>query len=199
MNPALRADIHEDILLCLPTPLSEPLMTQTISQKQFALIKTIQKIEVFKGFDGRDVQLLLKICRMRSIPPQTTVYAAGDPSLDMLILLRGELSVQGPGGVEYARLGAGSPTGEMGMLTREPRSADVISVGECTILLVERRFLDAGDGRLLAKIQQNVISILCTRLNETNALLSQRTDELEELKSGGADYEDDDDYEDDGE
>jgi CRP-like cAMP-binding protein len=177
-------------------------MTQVTNHKQFALIKTIQKIEVFKGFDGRDVQVLLKICRMRSIPAQTTIYAEGDPSLDMLILLRGELSIRGPGGVEYARLGPGSPTGEMGMLTREPRSADVVATVECTVLMVERRFLDAGDGRLLAKIQQNVISILCNRLNETNALLQQRTGEVEALQraAGGDDEDDefdDDEYEDD--
>ena len=164
-------------------------MTQATNQKQFALIKTIQKIEVFKGFDARDVVLLLKICRMRTIPGETTIYAQGDPSLDMLILLRGELAILGPGGVEYARLGAGSPTGEMGMLTRERRSADVVATEDCTILLIERRFLDAGDGRLLAKIQQNVISVLCNRLNETNALLQQRTEELDALLEDQADEE----------
>ncbi|HJP31297.1 MAG TPA: cyclic nucleotide-binding domain-containing protein [Candidatus Latescibacteria bacterium] len=167
-------------------------MTQTTSHKHFALIKTIQKIDVFKGFDGRDVQLLLKICRMMPFPAQTTIYAEGDPSLDMLILLRGEMSVRGPGGVEYARLGVGSPTGEMGMLTREPRSADVVATEDCTVLILERRFLDAGDGRLLSKIQQNVISILCGRLNETNALLQERTRELTALQRGDDDDELDD-------
>ena len=49
--------------------------TGLMNQKQFALIKTIQKIEVFKGFDARDVQLLLKICRMRAIPGEITIYA----------------------------------------------------------------------------------------------------------------------------
>jgi CRP-like cAMP-binding protein len=164
--------------------------TGLMNQKQFALIKTIQKIEVFKGFDARDVQLLLKICRMRAIPGEITIYAQGDPSLDMLILLRGELAVVGPGGVAYARLGAGSLTGEMGMLTREPRSADVVATEDCTILLIERRFLDAGDGRLLVKIQQNVISVLCNRLNKTNALLQQRTEELEATLDDQADEED---------
>ena len=167
-------------------------MTQTTSHKHFALIKTIQKIDVFKGFDGRDVQLLLKICRMMPFPAQTTIYAEGDPSLDMLILLRGEMSVRGPGGVEYARLGVGSPTREMGMLTREPRSADVVATEDCTVLILERRFLDAGDGRLLSKIQQNVISILCGRLNETNALLQERTRELTALQRGDDDDELDD-------
>lgn len=166
-------------------------MTQVTNQKQFALIKTFQKIEVFKGFDARDVQLLLKICRMQAIPAQTKIYAQGEPSHDMVILLRGELLVRSPGGVEYARLGAGSPTGEMGMLTREPRSADVVSTTDCTILMIERRFLDAGDGRLLAKIQQNVIGILCNRLSQTNVLLQQRTEELDALQ--GADDELDDD------
>jgi CRP-like cAMP-binding protein len=108
----------------------------------------------------------------------------------MLILLRGELAVVGPGGGAYARLGAGSLTGEMGMLTREPRSAVVVATEDCTILLIERRFLDAGDGRLLVKIQQNVISVLCNRLNKTNALLQQRTEELEATLDDQADEED---------
>ena len=127
---------------------------------------------------------------MRAIPGEITIYAQGDPSLDMLILLRGELAVVGPGGGAYARLGAGSLTGEMGMLTREPRSADVVATEDCTILLIERRFLDAGDGRLLVKIQQNVISVLCNRLNKTNALLQQRTEELEATLDDQADEED---------
>lgn len=166
------------------------------NKKLFALFKTILKIPVFKGFESEEAQQLLRVCQMKSIPAGTKIYSQGEPSLDMLILLRGQLSVQGPGGLEYARLGPGSPAGEMGMLTYEPRSADVIATNDSTALFLRRNALEAGTGKLLAKIQQNVITILCDRLADTSDQLQQRTRELQALKrsTDQDDDEDDDEY-----
>ncbi|MBD02894.1 MAG: hypothetical protein CME24_00935 [Gemmatimonadetes bacterium] len=71
------------------------------------MVKVIQKIEIFSGFDHTDVQRLLKICRFKSYAAGEDVYKRGDASDEMLLVLRGMMLVLGEDGKELARVRPG--------------------------------------------------------------------------------------------
>ena len=69
-----------------------------MNERQHHLVKVIQKIEIFSGFDHTDVQRLLKICRFKSYASGEDVYKRGDASDEMLLVLRGMMLVLGEDG-----------------------------------------------------------------------------------------------------
>ena len=45
-----------------------------MNEKQYMLVKVIQKIEVFRGFDAGDVQRLLRVCKFRNFKVGEQIY-----------------------------------------------------------------------------------------------------------------------------
>ncbi len=183
--------------------------------RQHHLVKVIQKIEIFSGFDHTDVQRLLKICRFKSYASGEDVYKRGDASDEMLLVLRGMMLVLGEDGKELARVRPGHPMGEMELLTGQPRSADVVAGDRSTALVLRNSDLTlmfGGNRDMAAKVLENVIRVLGARLENTNSLvaaqrrtirdLERRPQEYGPLDSSdgdddpGVDVDDDDEYDD---
>ena len=119
-----------------------------MNEKQYMLVKVIQKIEVFKHFDGTDVQRLLKVCKFRNFQQGAHIYTSGEASDGMLILLKGQLRVVSPSGDDLAVIQPGNPIGEMGLFTGQPRSADIVANDKSTAIVLrdeELKGLLAGD------------------------------------------------------
>ena len=117
---------------------------------------------------------------------------------------------------ELARVRPGHPMGEMGLLTGQPRSADVVAGDRSTALVLRNSDLTlmfGGNRDMAAKVLENVIRVLSARLENTNSLvaaqrrtirdLERRLQEYEPLDSSdgdddpGVDVDDDDEYDDD--
>ena len=96
-------------------------------RKDFEIRKIVQKIPIFKGFEQQQILAILKICTSVPVAPGETIYARGEPSDDMLILLKGKLSVIGDSGEQLALILPGGSVGEMGMFTGLPRSARIVA------------------------------------------------------------------------
>jgi CRP-like cAMP-binding protein len=70
----------------------------------------------------------------------TTVFAQGEPSDVMYVVLAGELELQ-RGGRAFETLTAGAIVGEMAMIDKAPRSAAAIAKTNCRLVPVdEKRF-----------------------------------------------------------
>ena len=112
-----------------------------MNERQYFLVKVIRKIPIFAGFELEDIQRILKICQLRNFEAGQHIYVMGEPSEEMLILLKGKLSVTGESGEEFAQVNPGSPTGEMGVFTGHPRSANVIATDDSTAIVLGRENL----------------------------------------------------------
>ncbi len=172
-----------------------------MNEKQYHLVKVIQKIDLFRAFDASDVQKLLRICKFRNVDMAEHIYARGEPSDEMLILLKGGLRVVGGSGEELARLLPGMPIGEMGLFTGQPRSADVIASDKSTAIVlrgVELKALLSGAIDMHIKVLNNVIAILCQRVNDANRLSESQVRIIQQLEKKldavGGDDDDDDEY-----
>lgn len=144
---------------------------------------------------------LLRICKFRNFDVAEHIYTKGEPSNEMLILLKGSLRVVGGSGEELARLAPGMPIGEMGLFTGQPRSADVVASDRSTAIVLtgnELKALLAGAIDMHIKVLNNVIAILCQRVNDANRLSESQVRIIQQLeqKLDGSDDDDDDEDED---
>ena len=171
-----------------------------MNERQFYLVKVIQKIAVFEGFELTDIQRLLRICRMREFEAGEQVYTKGDESNEMLVLLRGKLSVTGDSGEELAEVRPGNPTGEMGVFTRQPRSANIVASERSTAIVLGRKelgvLLGTNEG-MHVKVLQNLVAILSQRIEQGNELNESQARMIRDLNKRAGEFDDDDDDDDD--
>ncbi|MDA0709374.1 MAG: cyclic nucleotide-binding domain-containing protein [bacterium] len=142
-----------------------------MNQHMQRLTQIIQKIDVFNGLTTSDIQELLKVCKMESFAPEAQIYKAGDPSDEMLILLKGQLVVTSASGEPLGSVAAGQPIGEMGVFTGQTRSATVTALtesGGVSIRKMDVEILLARNPNMYVKILKNIVKILCTRLGKSN-------------------------------
>ena len=144
-----------------------------MNERQYQLVRVIQKIRLFNGFDLEDIKCLLQTCNFKAYESGQEIYKAGEPSREMMILLAGKLNVMSGGGEQLAEIGPGASVGEMGVFTDEARSASIVADEPVTVLAIAKmslhKMLDANPGMHL-KVLVNLVQVLSERLVETNEL-----------------------------
>ena len=150
-------------------------------KKQYEIRKVVQKIPIFKGFEHNEIRAILRICTSVPIAAGETIYAKGEPSHDMLILLKGELIVAGESGETLALIHAGGSVGEMGLFTGLPRSARITSYEPSVGIVIKKRDLIEvlkRNDEMHVKLLYNLVSLLSNRLVDTGSLVEslQSTD-----------------------
>ena len=159
-----------------------------MKKKYYKIVKVVQKIPIFKGLDQDEIVAILKICTSVPIAEGQTIYVKGEQSDDMLILLKGELTVIGDSGEKLAVIQSGGSVGEMGLFTGRTRSARITSHEDSVGLVIKKTDLFEVLRRhtpMYMKLLRNLVTLLSNRLVETGAL-------VESLK-GATDVDDDDD------
>jgi CRP-like cAMP-binding protein len=109
--------------------------------------------------------------RLKTIERGTTVFSKGDPGTSLFAILEGQVKVisfseHGKYAV-FNVLSAGDIFGEIALLDGGERTADVIAITDCKLLVIERRdFLPLVHSR--PDIAQKLIEVLCERLRKTS-------------------------------
>ncbi|MDP6699710.1 MAG: cyclic nucleotide-binding domain-containing protein [Candidatus Latescibacteria bacterium] len=163
-----------------------------MNQKQHSLMQVLQKISIFKGLELGHIQRLLKVGTSERYGIGETIYSIGEESSDMLVLLQGRLVVTSAAGDVLGEIKPGMPTGEMGVLTNQPGSANIAAVENSVVVVIGRDALVsvlASNQTLHIIILKNVVEILSERLlaaNEQNDALQHQLTQLE--TDGDDDY-----------
>ena len=158
-----------------------------MNERLYHLAKVVQKIPLFEGLGQDDVQSLLRVGVLKSYEAEEVIYSKGDPSDEMLVLLRGKLSVTAESGAELAELRPGTPIGEMGVFTGEPRSANIVAVQSSTGIVIGRDEISVLLGThtdIHLAVSKNLVRILSQRLmdaNELNEATSRMNRDLQKL------------------
>ncbi|MEW6753877.1 MAG: cyclic nucleotide-binding domain-containing protein [Candidatus Latescibacterota bacterium] len=162
-----------------------------MNAQQYAMMRVVQKIPVFKGFEMEEVMRLLRISHAATFKPGQRIYALGEPSTEMLVLLKGKLSVVGASGEVLAMIQPGTATGEMGLFTGHPRSANIVAVEQSACLTIRKTELIAllsNNRDAHVKLLYNLINLLAERLalaNRLNEQLMRDKQELQEEQAEG--------------
>lgn len=117
------------------------------------------------------LQQLRSHARLKTIERGATVFAKGDPGTSLFAIHEGQVKVisfsaEGKYAV-FNVLSAGDIFGEIALLDGGERTADVIAITECRLLVIERRdFLPLVHSS--PDVAQKLIEVLCGRLRNTS-------------------------------
>jgi CRP/FNR family cyclic AMP-dependent transcriptional regulator len=117
------------------------------------------------------LQQLRAHARLKTITRGETVFAKGDPGSSLFAILDGQVKVisfsaQGKYAV-FNVLSAGDIFGEIALLDGGERTADVMAITDCRLIVIERRdFLPLIHSR--SDVAQKLIEMLCARLRNTS-------------------------------
>ena len=156
-----------------------------MNETQAQLVKVIQKLRLFQGFELEDMQRLLPICQFTTYETDKKIYKVGEPSREMLVLLMGKLHVLGNSGEVLAEILPGASVGEMGVFTGEPRSADIVAAEKSTGFVIGKPDLEKllrTHKDLYFTILQNLVSVISERLIEANRLNNEHVQTIMKMQ-----------------
>ena len=139
--------------------------------------KIIEKVTVFKRMTMWDADAILKVCEFKTYQKGELIYQVGRASVEMLILLQGGLTATADSGAMLGRIAPGTTTGEMGLLTDSPRSANVVATEKSAGFVLKKIDLDKlfeRNERLKMQVYENLVSLLCSRLAQANVTIESR-------------------------
>jgi len=103
----------------------------------------LRTVPLFAGFPDEQLRMLAAVVTRRNVPRGTIVIVEGDPTDSLYIIIAGRLKVMmsDTEGKEVilAMLGPGEYFGEMGLIDDSPRSATVMAVEPCELIVVTKR------------------------------------------------------------
>ena len=94
----------------------------------------VARVPLFAQLDAASIADLVGILQARTVPAGTTIVRKGERGDAMYLIASGVVEVSTPLGA--VRLGEGDFFGEMALVSHEPRSATVITVRSCDLLVL---------------------------------------------------------------
>jgi signal-transduction protein with cAMP-binding, CBS, and nucleotidyltransferase domain len=87
-----------------------------MNRAQHQLMQIVQKIPVFDGLSLEQAEVIMWASRFKKYEAGDTIYDVGEASDEMVILIKGTLSVLSASGQSLGEVGAGNSTGRNGCL-----------------------------------------------------------------------------------
>jgi signal transduction histidine kinase len=107
----------------------------------------LKQIPVFKHLDDSQVQSLAMRAGRLALDSRTIVFREGDASDSLYVILAGSVRVYREADkgqvIELDVLGAGSFFGELALLDSGPRSATIVTLTHCDVLVVDKHLFAA--------------------------------------------------------
>lgn len=133
-----------------------------------------EQIPLFRGLRDLQAKLVALMAQIVDVPAGTAITRAGETKAEMYVLLSGEAHVR-VDGHSVRTLQRGDVVGEMGLVRRQPRSADVVAATDLEYLVLDEVFLRRIRGRyprIGNTILFNLTRILSDRLESTTGQLA---------------------------
>jgi hypothetical protein len=137
-----------------------------------------ETIPLFRGLRAAQARIAALMGTLRTVGTGEVLCRRGEPAREMWVVIRGAVEVLAPVGGRLrpvARAGLGDVVGEMGLLRRQPRAAEVRALEDTELLAVDDRFLRAlrrRYPRIGTTVLFNLTQILSDRLQHTTDLLA---------------------------
>lgn len=134
------------------------------------VLAILRRSRVFAGMSDPDAMTLFDAGSLHSLRPGTALVSSGEQPDGFYVVISGRFHVLSPEhGAAIADIGPCEPIGEMGLVTLEPRGADVVAVEESEVWHLPGRgfelLLRRGDP-LAVSILLGVSKDLCRRFRE---------------------------------
>ena len=137
------------------------------------LEKTIllKSVDLFKNIPGDVLTRIAQIAEEERPMADTALFKEGDFGDSMYVIVDGNVKIH-KGDQHIVSLGKGTCLGEMALLDQEPRSADVTTEEDSTLLKISQDgFYELMSGN--SEIMQQIIKLLSGRIRDTNEKLQE--------------------------
>jgi CRP-like cAMP-binding protein len=146
------------------------------SDDKHSINSILKKLPVFAGLYPREYEHIRTICVPANVPADRVIFAEGDGSPCMYVLLSGEVEISTHDqGVIYT-LKPGEVFGEIGLLSQKKRTATATTRGPCALLQINGdtfRLLLGREPRISYAIMHNItlnLSEHIVRMNKSGVL-----------------------------
>lgn len=138
-------------------------------------LDVLNDVALFANLSMPQVSELLASLEMIKGAPDEVIIREGEAGDSLYIVLEGELAIE-RGGVELARISAGTHFGEMSLFNQRPRSASVRALTYTRLFVMHRdTFVELVKSKkeLGVKLLWNIGSVLSERLDDFGQFLSE--------------------------
>jgi cAMP-dependent protein kinase regulator len=140
-----------------------------------AAARALAATPLFAELSPAALEALVEQLELVHLSPREVLFHEGDPGDALYVVVEGEVAAlaEGPPRVEMQRLGPGAFIGEVALMTDQPRTATILSVGDAELLRIDRVTLSnvlANHGEVLAAVLRFVRDRLVDRWMRTSPL-----------------------------
>ncbi|MCD6287956.1 MAG: cyclic nucleotide-binding domain-containing protein [Candidatus Hydrogenedentes bacterium] len=147
-----------------------------ISTSQFRdkYVQLAQDMDLFHGIPPDVLVKVMSLGLTKAVEKDTLIFNKGDLGDSMYVILAGKVEVIDHNKV-IASLERGDMFGEMGLLSREPRSATAIAREDTSLFILSENALNKLLTKTVAiRLLLNTIGEISSRLRKANRMLSER-------------------------
>jgi voltage-gated potassium channel len=94
----------------------------------------VAKLPLFANLEASRIAAIARLLKLDVVPPRYTIVRRGEPGDAMFFIVSGEVEVEIQ--PQPLRLGAGQYFGEIALLREVPRTATIVTVTECELLVL---------------------------------------------------------------
>ena len=128
-------------MYALPAAILASGFMQELSKRQFVVTwRMVAKVPLFAGLDAEKIAGIAALLKPWSVPARYTIIRRGEAADCMYFIVSGDVEVDLPPNTFH--LTTGEYFGETGIISRTERVANVISITECKLLILEARDLN---------------------------------------------------------
>ncbi|WP_237153594.1 cyclic nucleotide-gated ion channel [Oryzibacter oryziterrae] len=132
-------------MFALPVGIIATAFAREIRSRDFVVTwGMVARVPIFSDLDASEIAEVTRLLRAQTVEAGMVVTQKGEPAYAMYFIASGRVDVDGPMG--HLQLGEGSFFGEMAVLHKGRRTADVVALSSCRLLV-----LDADDLHVLMK------------------------------------------------
>jgi len=128
-------------MYALPAAILASGFMQELSKRQFVVTwGMVAKVPFFGSLDAQKIAEIAALLRPSAVPARYTIIRRGEAADSMYFIVSGDVEVDLP--PNSFHLTTGEYFGEMGIVSRSARVANVISITECQLLILQARDLN---------------------------------------------------------
>ncbi|MGR8918709.1 MAG: protein kinase domain-containing protein [Gammaproteobacteria bacterium] len=132
----------------------------------------VEGLEFFKGFPDNDLWELINAAEWVRLSPGNEIVQEGQADASFYVLVGGEVRVN-KAGRDIVRLFAGDCFGEMGLLSRRPRTSTITAIDDVTVMKLRDTVVDRMSINCQLRFQRRFLTALIERLEHATERLAE--------------------------
>ncbi len=131
----------------------------------------LKKLPIFFGLDDEEYSQLVRICHSGEYQAEETIFAEGDYSDCIFVILTGKVVISSQRCALMTTLGVGDIFGEIGVICQVHRTADARAAEHTLVLTIDKddlAFLLGRCSRMSSVLMRNLAQVLAERLVQKN-------------------------------